>query len=89
MRLSPAPVGHSARVRLSLRASGHVVPLSQVGPDFCISREPVELLPQKAEIVVQIDGEDHVYPVYLPKGMSAASQKSMIELLSNAPIVAS
>lgn len=70
---------HSAKVRLSLIVEGHVLPLSQIGPDFCISREPIELAPQLAEIVTEIDGDRHVQPVYLTNGMSPDSPTTLIK----------
>jgi len=72
-------VGRSAKVRLQLRVSGRAVPLSQIGPDFCISREPIDLSPQAAEIIAEIDSDRHVHAVYLPKGMSASSPRTTIE----------
>jgi hypothetical protein len=69
---------YSAKVRLSLIAAGRVLPLSQIGPDFCISREPIELAPQFAEIVTEIDGDRHVHSVYLTNGMSPASSTTPI-----------
>ena len=84
----PAPTGHSAKVRLSLRIAGRIVPLSQIGPDFCISRDPIELEPQSAEIIVQIDGEDRIQPIYLTHGMKSSAPKTAIQMISNAPIAA-
>jgi hypothetical protein len=71
-------VGHSAKVRLNLHVGGRVIPLSHIGPDFCIAREVVELEPQSAEIVADIDDQRHVHRVYLTNGMSSSSPTTVI-----------
>ena len=73
-------VGHSAKVRLNLHAGGRVIPLSHIGPDFCIAREAVELKPQSAEIVADIDDQRHVHRVFLTNGMSSASPTTAIRV---------
>jgi hypothetical protein len=84
----PAPTGHSAKVRLTLRVAGRSIPLSQIGPDFCISRQPVELEPQAAEIVVQIDGEDRIQSIYLTHGMKSSAPRTAIQMIAQMPIAA-
>ena len=48
---------HSAFVTLELRAAGLCVPLAQVGHDFAIPLESVDLPPCEGEILMTVDGE--------------------------------
>ncbi len=48
--------GHSATVDLQLHVEGQVLPLSQVGLDYCILVEPATLPAGPAEIVIIVDG---------------------------------
>jgi hypothetical protein len=68
---------------LTLFASGQVVPLSQIATTFCICREAINLPPQTAEIVAEIDDNRHVQRVFLPDGMSADSPKTTIQLVGD------
>lgn len=77
MAVGPS-VGHSAKVRLSLHVADRIIPLSHVGPDSCVSRQPIDLPPQAAELVVDIDANRHTHRVFLPEGMSAASPTTTI-----------
>lgn len=44
--------------------------IAQLGPDFLILRQPAQLPPATAEIVLQVDGSERRWPVRLPHGAS-------------------
>ncbi|MDB5386473.1 MAG: hypothetical protein JWM11_2119 [Planctomycetaceae bacterium] len=62
---------HSAIVTMELYAGNVRVPLAQLGPDFAIPVEAVELQPCEAEIVMTIDGVMTRMRVFLQDGMTA------------------
>ena len=67
--------GFSARVRLQLNVAGRMLPLSQVGPDYCILQEPINLTAQYAEVIADVDHLQHVRHVRLSNRLS---QESML-----------
>jgi hypothetical protein len=48
--------GYSSKVRGWLVIDGASYDLSQVGPDFCVLREPLLNIHTQAELVVEVDG---------------------------------
>ncbi|HET6884358.1 MAG TPA: hypothetical protein VFI31_29670 [Pirellulales bacterium] len=73
--------GHSADVQLHLLADGRLVPLAKLGPNRCVLREPTELPPGSAEIVVRVDDDEQRWTVFLPHG--AALSTSHVEISSS------
>jgi hypothetical protein len=69
---------HSAHVRMELRLNGWVLPISHLGPDYLILKEPVDHPPAQAEIVMSIDGTLSQWAVQLPAGLSVASRRTRI-----------
>lgn len=50
----------------------------QVGPDFMILAEPVEIPPTRGELVVEIDGDEKRRTIYLPEGIRATDIQTPI-----------
>ncbi len=70
---------YSADVELSLRIGRTVFPLHKVSPTRAVMRNPVDLEVGPAELVVSVDGNDHVSKVRLPLGASVDSAFVQIE----------
>jgi hypothetical protein len=77
-RSNAANSGHSADVRIHLIVNGASLPVAQLGPDFFTLREPAELPPTEAEIVMSIDGEVSRWTVYLPNGVRPNDARTKI-----------
>jgi hypothetical protein len=70
--------GHSARVNMRLLVGERSVPVVQLGPDFLLVGEPVDLPPGEASMVMQVDGSESRWRVFLPDGISAATNRVAI-----------
>ncbi len=57
MLKNASPNGYSSKVRGWLVVGNCRHELAQVGPDFCIVREPLAFSQSQAELVVEIDGD--------------------------------
>jgi len=75
MNSAPTSTGYSAYVRLQLVLGDRTLELSSIGPDGISLREPAELPPCEAEVVMNVDDFEHRWPVYLPDGISANSRE--------------
>jgi hypothetical protein len=64
--------GYSADVSLRLVLHGHELPLAQVGPSYCILREPVQFEPTDGQILIVVDGHETRVDAFFPQGGSAA-----------------
>jgi len=64
---------YSAQVQLRLECNGQTIQLSQVAPDWVIPVEPCNLPPSEAEIVTEVDGQEHRRSVFLSDGMLPTS----------------
>jgi len=62
--------GHSAIVTMELRTNGECIRLAQLGPDFAIPVDAVDLPPGDGEVVMSVDGEVTRMPVSLSEGSS-------------------
>ena len=69
------PQSYSATVKASLHVNGEVLNIAQVGPDFCIVRDPRELPPSEAIVMVSIDGIERSRRVYLTNSVSSESKE--------------
>ncbi len=67
--------GHSADVRMQLNVNGHVLSVSQLGPDFLILKNPIDHPPTKAEIAVWVDGHERRWPVWLADGIKIGQRE--------------
>jgi hypothetical protein len=63
---------------MRLLVGGRSVPVVQLGPDFLLVGEPVDLPPGEASMVMQVDGSESQWKVFLPEGISAASNRVVI-----------
>jgi len=64
----PLAFGHSSKVELFLLTGNQTHSLAQIGPDFIILREPIDLPPGDAEVVMRINGKETRWPVTLLHG---------------------
>jgi hypothetical protein len=60
--------GHSSNVELFLLAGNQSLKLAQIGPSFVTLREPAELPPGDAEILMKVDGRERRWSVSLTHG---------------------
>ena len=66
--------GYSAAVRLRLQINGTLLRVAQVGSGFLILRDQAEAPPgTKANVIIEIDGNESIYPVVLTEGIFAGS----------------
>ena len=63
--------GYSADVRMHLTVAGRTIQIRQIGPDFIMVDNSVELLPSQGEITMSIDGRVKQWQVALPDGISS------------------
>jgi hypothetical protein len=63
---------------MQLTVNGHVLPISQLGPDFLILRSPIDHPPADAEIAVWVDGDERRWHVRLPQGLQAGRREAAI-----------
>jgi hypothetical protein len=78
--------GYSSQVRGWLFIDGVQLGLAQVGPDFCILREPLSSQlpiaePQQAELTVEVDGDPRTIVVNLSSSHSSSPQKLHFSLV--------
>lgn len=66
-----------------MHVSDRVLDLRQVGPNHVVARVPVDLPPGPAEIVVIVDGREHVSSVFLVEGMSRLSDR--VKIVATSP----
>jgi hypothetical protein len=53
--------------------------VAQVGPDFLIPAEPIQLPPSTVDLIVEIDGHEKRRSLYLPDGVRAAVVRTPIQ----------
>jgi hypothetical protein len=70
--------GYSTSIRLWLRYSGRIIPLSHSSATFVIAWQPIDLPVGDAEIVFTVDGTPYERAIKLPNGMQANSYETMI-----------
>lgn len=70
--------GHSAHVEIGLRVNGILLPVAQMGPDFLLMDNPIELPPGEASLFLQVDESKREWNVYLPEGISPKSKRVAI-----------
>jgi hypothetical protein len=74
MNTIPHSPGYSANVRLCLLVGEDSFELAAIGPDEISLREPADLPPGPAEIVMHVDSFERRWQVYLPDGISPQSR---------------
>ena len=63
---------------MSLSVNGDVLPISHLGPDFLILRNPIEHAPANGEIFLSIDGDESRWMVHLVNGIHPDRLKTAI-----------
>lgn len=64
----PLRTDYSPDIRLRLEADGRSWPVSKLGPDHFVPSQEIELQPCNGQIVMSIDGEEHIWKVRLLHG---------------------
>ena len=72
------PIAHSAIVHIQLLVNGFIMPVSQLGPNFLILRNPIDHPPVDAEITMSIDNHIDRWRVFLPDGIQSAKRETVI-----------
>jgi len=62
---------YSADVRMQLYVCGRILRIGQLGPDFIVLDEAIDLPPCQAEISLSIDGRVDQWTIHLPHGLAA------------------
>lgn len=70
--------GHSALVQITLHVGQHAVPVSHMGPDFLLLKEPFSAPAGEATVVLTIDDQVQRIPVFLSHSISAGSRRVVI-----------
>jgi len=63
---------------MHLRVGSTNFVIAQIGPDFLIADEPIDLPPTRAELVVDVDGQIKRRTIFLPQGMRRADAETRI-----------
>lgn len=71
-------MNYSAYVKMALCASGEVLAITHLAPDYLILAEPIDLPADRAEIAMSVDGRESRWAVQLPDGVSADSRRTSI-----------
>jgi hypothetical protein len=76
------PLGHSAIVHTHLYVNGSILPVSQLGPNFLILKNPFDHPPTDAEISMSIDGREDRWRIRLPDGIQTGKLRTPISKCS-------
>jgi hypothetical protein len=60
--------GYSSEVQLFLEVGERSYRLAQIAPESVMLREPADLPPSEAEVVMRINGRERRWPVFLTHG---------------------
>jgi hypothetical protein len=73
---------YSASTELWLQLGDRRIELSQIGPDFVMPREPLELARgSEAELHTTVDDHERVQLVRFPRGVTPDDQDAAIEVV--------
>ncbi|WP_425616292.1 hypothetical protein NA78x_006237 [Anatilimnocola sp. NA78] len=62
--------GMSTAVRIHLQVEGMRLRVSQVGENSLILREPEDFCSGDAQLIISVDGNEIVHPIYLTDGIT-------------------
>ncbi len=63
---------------MQLTVDGHILPISQLGPDFLILKNVIDHPPAEAEIAVWVDGHERRWNIWLAEGIQAGQRRTGI-----------
>jgi hypothetical protein len=63
---------------MNLVIENRAIRVWEVAPGFVVFHEPIDLPPSSGQIVLQLDGERHSWPVRLPEGALATSPRAVL-----------
>ena len=66
---------------MHLLVNGASLPIAQMGPDFLLLDQGIDHPPDKARIVLRIDGSERCWEVRLPDGIAA--DRSLVSIVRN------
>jgi hypothetical protein len=78
MHPSTSQTGHSADVQMKLRVNGFTLGIAQLGQDFLVLEQPIDLPPSPAEVFLSIDGRESTWPVFLADGINSQIARTRI-----------
>jgi len=76
---NPVRSGHSAQVEITLLVNGVGHRVGQLGPDFLILEKSCICQPTSAEIVMNIDGKERRWAIFLPNGVRSGERRVRFE----------
>jgi hypothetical protein len=77
--------GYSARVAAQLVVGDCEFNVASVGPGVCRLRDPQDVPPSDAKIMISIDGDKKTDDVFLPDGISADNCEVRYEVRAVSP----
>jgi hypothetical protein len=69
-------------VSIRLLVNGDAIPVAQMGPDYLFIDFPMDHQPGEGTVVLNVDGSESRWKVWLPDGISTKSEKVPITALS-------
>jgi len=73
MNMNGQDPSYSPEIRLDFQINGKSWELAEIGPDFFTIRNPLDLPPCEGVVVMQVDGRETRWPVFLMDGISKDS----------------
>lgn len=67
---------------MKLYVNGDILPITHMGPDYLIVKNPLAHPPMQAEIEMWVDDDQRRWPVYLINGISATNGRTRIAKVS-------
>ena len=70
-----SPTGYSSEIRIELRVGDRVFEVGMVHNTACFVRNPADVPPGPAELMISIDGRETLEQVLMRDGMKADSEE--------------
>jgi hypothetical protein len=70
---------------MRLLVDGHLIDISQMGPNFLIVRSGINAPPCIATLMLRVDQSERQWDVYLPDGISVGLERVAIEFPKGTP----
>lgn len=80
MKCPNLPCQTSTQVRMHLEVGGERLPVNQLGLDFAIVEATTAHLPGPAQLLVTVDDDLTVRPVFLPEGIQPGTVRTRLVL---------
>lgn len=70
---------------MTLTANGREFTIGQMGPDFLLLRDQIDVEPCNAQVMLSIDGNVKRWEVFLPNGIDGASREVRVAAIRKLP----